>query len=249
MVKGFFSSPRRRRRTLTFGSIALIVASVTFAMVHWSNTSHVHYAKTRPGKPTVLATPVHADFRVAKREGVMHVAAEFVNTAVRRHDVAVSYDITTPNLHSGYTRKAWATQDIPVQPYPLDSARYKLMGSFRDQVWLEVAVYPDQRHKSVPAAVFDLTLKPFPNGSHAHRWLVDAWTPASYTGIPSGPLGSDRGPLGSTSNVEYKSGLSNAWLLVPISGFIIGFFLLVGIGARGWWRNNRAVKSYREHSL
>ena len=212
-------------------------------MVHWSNTSHVHYAKTRPGKPTVLATPVHADFRVAKREGVMHVAAEFVNTAVRRHDVAVSYDITTPNLHSGYTRKAWATQDIPVQPYPLDSARYKLMGSFTDQVWLQVAVYPDQRHKSVPAAVFDLTLKPSRTAARA---------PLARRRLDAGELHRDperaarqRRPAGSASNVEYKSGLSNAWLLVPISGFIIGFFLLIGIGARGWWRNNRAVKSYR----
>src|SRR5262249_51953044 len=126
VVKGLFSSPRRRRRTLTFGSIALIVGSVTFAMVHWSNTSHVHYAKTRPGKPTVLANPVHADFRVAKREGVMQVAAEFVDTAVRRHNVAVSYDLATPTLRSGYTRRTWATQDIPVQPYPLDYARYKV---------------------------------------------------------------------------------------------------------------------------
>jgi hypothetical protein len=248
VVKGFLSSPRRRRRTLTIGSAALIVGSITFAMVHWSNTSHVHYAKTRPGKPTVLKNPVHADFRVAKREGVMHVAAEFVNTAVRRHNVAVSYDLATPNLRTGYTRKTWATQAIPVQPYPLESARYKLMGSFTDSVWLEVAVYPDRKHKSVPAAVFDLTLKPVPAGD-AERWLVDSWTPASYTGIPSGILGSDRGPLGSASNVKYKSGLNNAWLLLPLSAFILGFCLLVGLGVRGWWRGNRALKNYRSHSL
>ena len=45
-------------------------------MVHWSNTSHVHYAKTRPGKPTILPNPVRADFRAAKREGVLRIAAE-----------------------------------------------------------------------------------------------------------------------------------------------------------------------------
>ena len=248
MVKGFLSSPRRRRRTLIFGSIALVVGSVTFAMVHWSNTSHVHYAQTRPGKPTVLKNPVHADFRVAKREGVMQVAAEFVNTAVRRHNVAVSYDLATPALRSGYTRKTWATRDIPVQPYPLDSARYKVMGSFTDQVWLEVAVYPDRKHKSVPAAVFDLTLKPVADGN-AHRWLVDSWTPASYTGVPSGILGSDRGPLAATGNIQYKSGLSNVWLFVPLSAFILGVGLLIGLGVRGWWRGNRALKDYRSHSL
>ena len=126
---------------------------------------------------------------------MLQVAAEFVNTAVRRRQhVEVSYDLASPTLKQGYTRHAWATQDIPVQPYPLDSARYKVMGSFTDQVWVQVALYPDRKHKSVPAAVFDLTLKPFANGD-AHRWLVDSWTPAGYTGIPSGILGSDRGPL------------------------------------------------------
>ena len=97
-------------------------------MVHWSNTSHVHYAKTRPGKPTIVAAPVPADFSVAKREGVLRIAAEFVNTAVRRKHVELSYDLASPDLRSGYTRKAWATQDIPVQPFPLQSARYKLKG-------------------------------------------------------------------------------------------------------------------------
>ena len=247
MVRSFFSSPRRRRRTFTIAGAALLVGSVTFAMVHWSNTSHITYPGTRPGKPKVLKNPVHADFRVAKEEGVMQVAAQFVNTAVRRHNVEASYDLATPSLKNGYTRHAWATQDIPVQPYPLDSARYKLMGSFTDQVWLEVAVYPDRMHKSVPAAVFDLTLKPYPNGS-AHRWLVDSWTPASYTGIPSGILGSDKGPL-AASNVEYKSKLNRVWLLVPISGFLLGVTLLLGFGVRGWWRGNRALKNYRSHSL
>ena len=121
------------------------------------------------------------------------------------------------------------------------------MGSFTDQVWVQVALYPDRKHKSVPAAVFDLTLKPFANGD-AHRWLVDSWTPAGYTGIPSGILGSDRGPLAAT-NIEYRSGLSRAWLLVPISGFIVGIGLLIALAVRGWWRGNRAVKNYRSHSL
>jgi len=216
-------------------------------MVHWSNTAHVSYPKTRPGKPTVLKAPVHADFRTAKREGVLQVAAEFVNTAVRRHNVAASYDLATPNLRRGYTRKAWATQAIPVQPYPLDYARYELKGSFTDSVWLQVAVFPDRSHKTVPAAVFDLTLKPSTEGG-ARRWLVDSWAPAGYTGMPSGILGSDRGPL-ATSNVKYSSALSNVWLLVPISGFMIGLAILVGIGVRGWWRGNRALKNYRSHSL
>jgi len=226
-------------------AVTLIVGGVTFSMIHWSNTSHVHYAETRPGKPTIVAPPVRADYRVAKREGVLKVAALFVNTAVRRQHVEDSFDLATPALREGYTKHTWATRDIPVQPYPLDSARYKLKGSFTDSVWLQVALYPDREHKRVPAAVFDLTLKPYKDGGTRH-WLVDSWAPAGYEGIPSGPLGGNNGPV---ANVEYKGELSSAWLLLPLSAFIVGLMLIVGVAARGWWRGNRAIKDYRSHSL
>jgi hypothetical protein len=230
---------------LTVVGVALVLGGVSFSMIHWSNTSHVHYAKTRPGKPTILAAPVPADFRVAKREGVLRIAAQFVNTAVRRERVELSYDIASPDLRRGYTRKTWATQDIPVQPYPLDSAKYKLKGSFADSVWLQVALYPDKKHKSVPAAVFDLTLKPFRNGD-GRRWLVDSWAPAGYEGIPAGPLGGNPGPVAS---VAYKGSLSQGWLFVPVSMFALGLVLLAGLGVRGWWRGNRALKEFKSHSL
>jgi hypothetical protein len=159
--------------------------------------------------------------------------------------LALSYDVASPALRRGYTRRTWATKDIPVQPYPLDSAKYKLKGSFTDSIWLQVALYPDKKHKSVPSAVFDLTLKPFRNGN-ARRWLVDSWAPAGYEGIPSGTLANERGPV---ANVEYKGSLSQGWLLVPISMFALGLVLLVGVGVRGWWRGNRALKQYKSHSL
>jgi hypothetical protein len=243
-VRGFLSSPRRRRRGLTVLVVTLVLAGVTFSMVRWSNTSHVHYAKTRPGKPTIVPVSVPADFRTAKREGVLLVAAEFVNTAVRRQRVAASYDLATPALRRGYTRKTWATHDIPVQPYPLDWARYKVKGSFTDSVWLQVALYPDRKHKTIPATVFDLTLKPFSDGK-SRRWLVDSWAPAGYQGVPSGPLGSTR----NVADVEYKSVLSKRWLLVPISVFALGLLLLATLGVLGWWRGKLALKRYRSHSL
>jgi hypothetical protein len=245
-MRGFLSSPRRRRRALTVLLSALLVGTVTFSMVHWSNTSHVHYAKTRPGKPTTLPVSVRAAFGAAKRQAVLRVAAQFVNTAVRRQHVAQSYDLATPALRRGFTRDTWATRDIPVQPYPLDFAKYKVKGSFTDSVWLQVAVYPDRKHRSVPAAVFDLTLKPFGAGT-SRRWLVDSWAPAGYQGIPDAPLGSNPGP--GLAVTEFKSPLSIGWLFVPISVFALGLMLLATLALRGWWRGNRALKRYRSHSL
>lgn len=225
--------------------MTLIVGGVTFSMVHWSNTSHVRVAHTRPGKPTIVPVAKKADFAVAKREGVLQIAARFVDSAVRRRHVERSYDLATPALKSGYTRKSWATQDIPVQPYPLDLAKYQLKGSFADSVWLQVAVFPDRKHKTVPAAVFDLVLKPFGHGA-SRRWLVDSWAPAGYQGVPSGPLGGTRAPA---AQVEYRGTLSGRWLLVPVSAFALALILVALVAVRGWWRGNRALKRYKSGYL
>src|SRR6266550_9622687 len=87
-VRGLLSSPRRRRRLLTGGIALLVVGGVTFSMIHWSNTSHYHMAPIRYNeKAQVVVAPVKAPFGVAKRQGVLKVAAAFVNTAVRRKHV------------------------------------------------------------------------------------------------------------------------------------------------------------------
>ena len=205
-MRGFLSSPRRRRRTLIFGSLLLLVGVVTASMIHWSNTSHYRMLPTRNGKAQVSLPPKPGNYVQARREGVLQVAAAFVNTAVRRKHVERSFDLATPALRNGYTRKTWATQDIPVTPYPLDFAKYQLKGSFSDSVWYQVAVFPDHAHSAVPAAVFDLVLRPKGTGSTRH-WLVDSWAPAGYTGIPDGPLGqqNNRTRVGSGRRVQGRT--------------------------------------------
>jgi hypothetical protein len=229
--------------------VGSIAAAVAFSMVHWSNTSHFHEAKIRYNeKAQVVANPVRRPFGRAKREGVLQVAAAFVNTAVRRKHIERSFDLATPNLRSGYTRHTWATQDIPVQPYPLDFAKYRLKGSFTDSVWLQVALFPDKAHRAtVPAAVFDITLKPVVHAGH-RTWLVDSWAPAGYQGVPSGPLGGVRDAKGRPvpTAVTYGAPLkSRWWLLVPISGFLGGLLVVIFFAVRGWWRGARALKRYR----
>ncbi len=223
----------------------VVVGGITFSMIHWSNTSHYRELKPRPGTPQVVVPPAHVAFAPRKRAGVLAIAAKFVNTAVKRDHVERSFDLVTPALRQGYTRHAWATQDIPVQPYPLDAAKYKVKGSFSDSVWLQVAAFPDRAHRAVPAAVFDLVLKPVGSGKTQH-WLVDSWAPAGYQGIPSGPLGGSRsaGPA-----VEYKSAISPLWVFLPVSAFGLGLVLLASIGVRGWWRHARATKRYKSTYL
>ena len=135
-----------------------------------------------------------------------------------------------------------------MQPYPLEVAKYDVKGSFTDSVWLQVALFPDKAHrKTVPAAVFDLWLKPVRQGDQ-RRWLVDSWSPAAYQGVPSGPLGGVRDAKGRPlpTAVAYEAPLkSRWWLLVPISGFLTALLAVAFFAARGWWRGSRALKRYR----
>jgi hypothetical protein len=123
-----------------------------------------------------------------------------------------------------------------------------LKGSFSDSVWLQVALFPDKAHRqTVPAAVFDIILKPVRQAGH-RRWLVDSWAPAGYQGVPSGPLGGVRDakgrpvPVATTYDAPLKS---RWWLLVPISGFLAALLAVGFFAARGWWRGSRALKRYR----
>ena len=247
-MRGFLSSPRRRRRLAWGGAAALIASAITFSMIHWSNTSTYKEPPIRYNEPAdIVAVPVAMDFRAAKKEGVLEVAAAFVDTAVKREHVERSFDLASPNLKAGYTRRTWATQDIPVQPYPMELAKYKVKGSFTDSVWLQVALFPDRAHKAVPAAVFDIVLRPYGHGRTRH-WLVDSWAPAGYQGVPSGPLGGVRDKNGNpvAAPVTYESPLkSRWWLLVPMSGFLAAMLVVVVIAGRGWWRNSRALKRYK----
>jgi hypothetical protein len=231
---------------------ALLVGGVTFSMIHWSNTSTYKEAPLRNEPVQLPVVPVKADFKRAKKEGVLDVAATFVDTAVKRNHVDRSFDLASPTLRTGYSRKAWATTDIPVQPYPVDFAKWKVKGSFTDEVWLQVAVFPDKAHPQVPAAVFDVVLRPFGHGTARH-WLVDSWAPAGYEGIPSGPLGRNSGnPLTAGSGgatIEYKSGLSARWLLVPLSAFGLALIIVSIFAVRGWWRGQRALKRYKSGYL
>jgi len=234
---------------LTGGVVLIVVGGVTFSMIHWSNTSHFHMAPIRYNeKAQVIKTPIKANFRLARKEGVLEIAAAFVNTAVRRRHIEKSYDLATPKLRVGYTRHAWATQDIPVQPYPLNFAKYQLKGSFTDSVWLQVALFPNKANRNMPAAVFDLVLKPFGHGK-ARRWLVDSWAPAGYQGVPSGPLSGNGGHALANAQVEYKSAIGKGWLFVPISAFLLGIALVTMLAVRGWWRNSRALKRYKSTYL
>ena len=238
-MRGLLSSPRRRRRLSRGGLAVAAVAAVAFSLVHWSNTGKSLDAPFSDEPAQIDKPPKRAPFRQAKREGVLQTARAFLRTAVVRENVDDSWELTAPTLKNGYTRRQWATQDIPVQPYPVDAARWKVDYSWENTVGLKVALFP-KRGSKAPAAVFDMELTAYGTGEN-RRWLVDSWTPTSYVGIPSAPLGARPVAAGPT---EAEGQLDAGWLLLPLALLSLVVIVPLLLGVRGWWRGRQAYRRY-----
>ena len=208
-------------------------------MIHWSNTGTDYDIAASRSEPAPLPPPPkRVPFTADVRKDVLDTAARFLRTAVVREDVEDSWELTAPSLKAGYTPKTWATEDIPVPPYPVDTARWDVDYSWEGVVGLKVALFPKKGGR-VPAAVFDMQLRAFGQGDE-RRWLVDSWTPTSYTQVPRGPLlGGSNGP-----QVEYKSPLASTWLFFPLGVLSLAVAVPLLFLGRTWWRGRRAVRRY-----
>jgi hypothetical protein len=217
------------------------VGGIAFSMIHWSNTG-TKYVLTATGPVNEPAQvlpppPPPAPFTKAVRTGVLETAERFLRTAVVREHVGESWDLVHPSLKAGFTRKTWATEDIPVTPYPMDSARWDVDYSWRGMVGLKIALFP-KKGSDVPAAVFDLHLRAQGKGDK-RRWLVESWTPTGYTGVPQGPLLG-----GSSRQVEYKSPLGPGWLAIPLGILALVILVPAMVLTRSWIRDRRAARRY-----
>lgn len=164
------------------------------------------------------------------------VAARFVQTAVARKNVGESWDILSPTYdgRSGYTKATWARGDIPVQPFPVDRAKWDLDHSLKNEVGLLVALYPP-RGSQYQAAVFKIDLRAFGKGK-SRRWLVDYFGPAGMGNITVEGRAASRTPNFNRAtglpNLDPKvnngrSRLNRGWIAVPIG--ILGLAILIPI--------------------
>jgi hypothetical protein len=236
---GLLSSPRRRRRLTAWGGAVVLVGAIAFAMIHWSNTGTDYDIAADTSEPAPPPPPPkRVPFTPDLRHDVLETAARFLQTAVVREHVEDSWELTAPSLKAGYTPETWATEDIPVAPYPVDVAKWDVDYSWEGVVGLKVALFP-KKGEDVPAAVFDMQLRAVGKGDK-RRWLVDSWTPTSYTGVPNGPLlgGSNEPP------VQYKSPLGTTWLFLPVGIILFALAVTLLFLGRNWFRDRRAARRY-----
>jgi hypothetical protein len=164
----------------------------------------------------------------------------FVNSAVKRKDIAASYDVVTPTLRGGMTRAQWSRGEIPVYPYPAAGKRFHewtIQYRTSEEVAIELILSPTARHKrELGQFLFHVYLQPR-NG----RWLVDSFMPGA-TFAPEGkaPVVQAAADFQATPGGQSYNRDTGARKHAPVqvsSDFIIIPFAMIGLllaGLAAW---------------
>jgi len=176
--RSFFRSPRNQRRILWASLAVLAIGAGAFTFAFFRNT----------GDPKETFSNEPADiYKAPKTVGVdaaaRQVAGEFIKTAVARKNLAASYDLVTPELRQGLTRKQWQTGNIPVVYYPagdLQFATFKVSRSYENEVVWEVFMVPKAGSGTDPARFF-IGLK---RADAKSPWKVSYWVPRYQAAVP-----------------------------------------------------------------
>jgi hypothetical protein len=174
----------------------------------------------------VLAAPAQAKLAPADRAAINRTLDAFVATAVRRHDVAKSYNLMTPQERGGMTRAQWAQGDIPVYPYPARGTSWHgwvLDYALENEVAFELVLEPQRGHKLDPIS-FSASVKRI----HG-RWLVDSFYPAAtFMTSQHRVIGPRDFAAPSMVSAAGNSRLGAVWILVPASVGFLGLAAVIG---------------------
>ena len=190
--------------------------------------------------------PVAVSPSRARVSAGLAVARRFIATAVARRDVGRSWDLVTPSLREGYTRAQWSRGDIPIVPYPVDTARWEIDYTFADEMGFKVALFPRRGEKTRPT-VFNLDLKAVRSGTGT-RWLVEGFTPGIVRALPAGSSGPDRLLPNLGERAAGEARLGAAWLAVPFAVLGLALLVPVVVGVTHWRRNRAAERAWRGQS-
>jgi hypothetical protein len=193
-IQTAFSSARFNRLMLMLGIIVFAVGAIALVVKLAGGSSGATDTTLTPSK----AKPPTASKPLSNTEGVKirtysqldpkirSTIRTFLTAAVARHGQARSWNVVTPNLRAGYTKKQWSTADsLPVVPYPIagiDKVSYSLDYATDHEIMLDVGVSAKPEMK-LRAVTFMLALAPVGSGANK-RWLVDYWMPRYTPPVP-----------------------------------------------------------------
>jgi hypothetical protein len=197
----------------------------------------------------VYKAPKHIELTRAQRASVLATAADFVTHAVARRKVEQAYDLVAPTLRGGLTRAQWRSGTIPVVPFPVEQARWRLEYSDADAIGLQVLLMPTAKSRLRPE-LFNMELAPAGKGAK-QRFLVTSWAPRGVAGPGAAPAAAASGPGGApnlATSFEGQSRLGSHWLLVPLLLFAVVPLIVIGFFTRGWLRSRRVASEYAASS-
>jgi hypothetical protein len=244
-VKGLLASYRWRRRFAWLTGLALVVAAVVAAIVIWPNTA--------PKQRGASNVPAHVEkepkavrLKASDKKDALKVVSGFIYTAVARKNIDRSWELAAPELRQDFTREQWNSGNMPVVPFPADSARWRLEYSDERGVGFSIALFPTPGSQQ-RAQVFLIGLHTLGAGKRRH-WVVDNWQPAPSQALQSvsGVGGGSGSVLEQTSPEVNRLGKrteSAAWLLLPLGLLSLVIFIPLAVASVNWYRGHRAERA------
>lgn len=224
--------------------LALTAGAVAVGIKYPNTPNREPEAAPRGAEGYVYKAPKHIELTRAQRARVLTTAANFVTHAVARREVGEAYDLTAPSLRGGLTRAQWRSGTIPVVPFPVEEARWKLEYSDEDAIGLQVLLFPTAGSGQRPE-LFNMELAATGEGTK-QRFLVTSWSPTGMAGggaPAASPVGAGGVPdLG--GSFDGRARLGSRWLLAPLVLFALVPLILVGFFVRGWLRGRRVAAEY-----
>jgi hypothetical protein len=221
--------------------VTAIVVGIAILIGDTGTTPSEHLSAS---PPVVYVEPAKRPLGSAERQRLLDMSLRFVATAVTRSNVDVAYDLASPNLRQGLTRRQWHTGNIPVVPFPAVSlVAWQVDWSYKNDVAFDLALRANKRSDTV-GKTFTIELK-----RYGKQWFVEQWTPNGISGPTN--VRSIKRELDNTPPPVAKLGVG--WLLVPAALFSLLLLIPLGIALRSWHVGRRAVRAYeaetRAHRL
>lgn len=231
------------------GALGLVGLAVAIGIKYPNTAERAPETAPAGAQGYVYQEPKHVELTRAERSRMLATAANFVTHAVARRKVDEAYDLAAPSLRGGLTRAQWRSGTIPVVPFPVEQARWKLEYSDEDAIGLQVMLFPTAKSGLRPA-VFNMELAPAGKGAR-QKFLVTSWAPTAVSGA-SGPEPAASGGPGGVPNLggslDGQARLDQRWLLAPVLLFALVPLIVIGFFVRNWLRGRRAESEFAASS-
>ena len=210
------------------GLAGVAVAAAGLVSVLFWNTGPLKTEQFSGGAAQLYTAPHAAKLTAEEQKEIVAIAKKFVATAVTRDDPGSAFELAGPSLRNGTTRATWETGEIPVVPFPVDTARWRVDYSIDGEVGLEVYAWP-KPDAGLRPTLFMMSLVAVGSGAKRH-WLVESWVPRGGRPDVLRQRVSGQTPLqaaiAESNQGRYSKRMSAAWLLA-LPGLLVAILIAV----------------------